>query len=121
MSTRSSRVSSNSPSGGDLGDDAQVVGLLGVDELAGEQQLQPALLLDGTHDGGHGLRGEETDVHLGRPERRVGVGDDELAGRREAESARETVALHRSDGERVGLDHLLDELGEPGEPLPDRL
>jgi hypothetical protein len=67
----------------------------GIDEVAGQQQLARLLLAD---DEGHQQRDRRrAEADLGLAEQRIIGGDDQVAGHRELESARERVAMHLGD------------------------
>ena len=103
--------------GHDVGGEADLVGRLGVDVFAGEQQFQRLFLVDSPHDRDQRLRGEDADIHLGRAEGGLVGGDDDVTGRGEAHPAGQTVALDSGDGECARVDSALDEVFHAGKSL----
>ena len=92
--------------GHDLVDDPEALGLPRVDSLAEQQELVGLLARDVAVDERHDHERERADADLRRPEARALGGDDEVAGERDAERARQDVAAGL--GER-GLAELADQ------------
>ena len=96
-------------------DDAERVGALGVDRVAGERELHGQAV-------GHPARqaqqraggGDERALDLGDAEPGAPRGDDEVAGQRDLEAAGDREALDRRD-ERLAR-RALDDAGEPAAP-----
>ncbi len=92
---------------------------LGVDALAGEQQLHRRLPADEARHAHRALDGRHAEQHLGEAELGALARDHEVAGDHQREAEAERVAVDRGDDRLPDLDAVL-ERGEAGD-LPERV
>ena len=122
LPAQSATAASNSSAGHDPVDDPDPLRLVRVDLLAQQQQLVGLLAPDVAVDQRHDHEREDPDVDLGRAEARALLGDDQVAGQREAERAREHVAVGGAQRRLAELADQLEQAREAvgGEVLVDR-
>ena len=85
--------------GGDLGDDSPLLGLPRVESLAAQHQITGAARTGNPGDPGDPAGGrQDADPDLGEPENCCGVGDPNVSGERQFETAAQAVSGDRGDG-----------------------
>ena len=77
--------------------DAELLGSIGVDPLAGEQDLHGGLPPDALWEPDRSDDGRHADPNLGEAERRPLAGDDEVAPGDQREPVAEAVPVHGGD------------------------